>query len=130
MKEEKPINEIVKQSLDSISQMIDTSKVIGKPIIVSNDMIVVPITKVTLGFGSGGSEFVINNKIKNNTKNELLNETSEELFPYGGGQVGGLSMNPEAFLIINNGKIDLIRLEKDQSLFNQTLAIIKEVIKK
>lgn len=130
MKEEKPINEIVKQSLDSISQMIDTSKVIGKPIIVSNDMIVVPITKVTLGFGSGGSEFVINNKIKNNTKNELLNETSEELFPYGGGQVGGLSMNPEAFLIINNGKIDLIRLEKDQSLFNQTLDIIKEVIKK
>ena len=58
----RPINEMLTSSLDSLSSLVDTSKIIGKPIEVGEDKFIIPISKVTLGFGVGGSEFEINKK--------------------------------------------------------------------
>ena len=62
----RPINEMLASSLDSLSNMIDSSKIIGKPIDVGEEKFIIPISRVTLGFGMGGSEFnVTKNKIDN-----------------------------------------------------------------
>ena len=89
----RPINEMLHSSLESLSNLIDSSKVIGKPIQIGEDKIVVPISKVTLGFGVGGSEFNVSNKKNKKLKNELSFEVSDELYPYGGGQLGGMRMD-------------------------------------
>lgn len=126
----RPINEMLHSSLESLSNLIDSSKVIGKPIQIGEDKIVVPISKVTLGFGVGGSEFNVSNKKNKKLKNELSFEVSDELYPYGGGQLGGMSIVPEAFLIVSNNKSEIIYFDKNPSLFAKTLDLIKDIIKK
>ena len=125
----RPINEMLTSSLDSLSSLVDTSKIIGKPIEVGEDKFVIPISKVTLGFGVGGSEFEINKKDKKN-KNELSFEVNEEIYPYGGGELGGMSLNPEAFLIVSKEKSEIIYFDKNPTIFSKTLDLIKEVLKK
>ena len=126
----RPINEMLNSSLESLSNLIDSSKVIGKPIQISEDKILVPISKVTLGFGVGGSEFNVSNKKNKRLKNELSFEVSDELYPYGGGQLGGMSIVPEAFLIVSNDRSEIIYFDKNPSLFAKTLDLIKDIIKK
>ncbi|MDD7735157.1 MAG: spore germination protein GerW family protein [Bacillales bacterium] len=126
----RPINEMLHSSLESLSNLIDSSKVIGKPIQIGEDKIVVPISKVTLGFGVGGSEFNVSNKKNKKLKNELSFEVSDELYPYGGGQLGGMSIVPEAFLIVSNNKSEIVYFDKNPSLFLKTIDLIKDIIKK
>jgi sporulation protein YtfJ len=125
----RPINEMLTSSLDSLSSLVDTSKIIGKPIEVGEDKFIIPISKVTLGFGVGGSEFEINKKDRKN-KNELSFEVNEEIYPYGGGELGGMSLNPEAFLIVSKEKSEIIYFDKNPTIFSKTLDLIKEVLKK
>ncbi|MBE6132822.1 MAG: sporulation protein YtfJ [Erysipelotrichaceae bacterium] len=125
----RPINEMLTSSLDSLSSLVDTSKIIGKPIEVGEDKFIIPISKVTLGFGVGGSEFEINKKDRKN-KNELSFEINEEIYPYGGGELGGMSLNPEAFLIVSKEKSEIIYFDKNPTIFSKTLDLIKEVLKK
>lgn len=125
----RPINEMLTSSLDSLSSLVDTSKIIGKPIEVGEDKFIIPISKVTLGFGVGGSEFEINKKDKKN-KNELSFEINEEIYPYGGGELGGMSLNPEAFLIVSKEKSEIIYFDKNPTIFSKTLDLIKEILKK
>jgi sporulation protein YtfJ len=125
----RPINEMLTSSLDSLSSLVDTSKIIGKPIEVGEDKFIIPISKVTLGFGVGGSEFEFNKKDRKN-KNELSFEINEEIYPYGGGELGGMSLNPEAFLIVSKEKSEIIYFDKNPTIFSKTLDLIKEVLKK
>jgi sporulation protein YtfJ len=125
----RPINEMLTSSLDSLSSLVDTSKIIGKPIEVGEDKFIIPISKVTLGFGVGGSEFEINKKDRKNN-NELSFEINEEIYPYGGGELGGMSLNPEAFLIVSKEKSEIIYFDKNPTIFSKTLDLIKEVLKK
>lgn len=125
----RPINDLLAVSLENVSALIDCSKIIGKPLILDKDKAVIPIAKVSFGFGAGGSEFDSKTNI-NRAKNDLLFESGEDLFPYGGGSMGGVSMQPEAFLIIEKEKTSLIRMEQDVTLFNKILDLVKDVIKK
>ena len=125
----RPINEMLTSSLESLSNMIDSSKIIGKTIDIGDDKFIIPISKVTLGFGMGGSEFSIKKDDKK-IKNELSFEINEEIYPYGGGQLGGMSLNPEAFLIISKDKSEIVYFDKNPSIFMKTFDLIKDIIKK
>ena len=125
---QRPINEMLSASLESLSGLIDSSKIIGKPIRIDENKIVVPISKVTLGFGVGGSEFSISHPKEKKSKNELSFEIGEETYPYGGGQLGGMSMIPEAFLIIDGKDSKIIYFDKNPSLFAKTLDLIKDLL--
>ena len=105
---EHPINDLLNISLDSIVRMVDTSKIVGTPIDLGNNRFIIPISKVSFGFGAGGSEF---NNSKNDKKRLFTNEEySDELFPFGGGSGGGISINPSSFILVNNNDIKMIEL--------------------
>lgn len=122
------ISELINSSLESISSLIDANKVIGKPIYIDENKIIIPITKVTMGFGVGGSEFNVQKKEKK-IKNNLSFETIEEPYPYGGGEVGGVSLMPEAFIIVNENKSEIIYFDKNPTLFEKTLDIVRDILR-
>ncbi len=124
----RPINDLLEISLENVSVLIDTSKVIGKPLIIDEHKAVIPIAKVSFGFGAGGSEF--DSKTAEATKNNLLFETAEEPYPYGGGSLGGVSIIPEAFLVIDHGKTEIVQMEKNKNLFTKFMDLFFEVMKK
>lgn len=73
--------------------LIDANSVVGEPIIAQDGTMIVPISKLSFGFGGGGSEF-------DSKKNDGTN--------FGGGMGGGASVEAEAFLVINDGNVRLI----------------------
>lgn len=123
---EHPINDLLNISLDSLIKMVDTSKIVGTPIDLGNNKFIIPISKVSFGFGAGGSEFT--NSSNDKKKNYFNNETSEELFPFGGGTGGGITINPSSFIIVNNNEINIVNSEGANSLMEKILEVIKESI--
>lgn len=122
---EHPINEILKTSLENINIITDVNKVIGEPITLANNVIAIPISKVVCAYGVGGSEFNSKNKEKT-----FKSETSNELFPFGGGSGGGLTITPTALIIIKDDNIKLLNIEKENDIFPRLIDTIKEIIKK
>lgn len=93
-------------AMSSIQDMVDVNTIIGEPIETSNNVVIIPISKVSFGFAAGGSEF------KGETVNEYTKKDKEEAIqyrlPFGGGSGAGVSINPVAFLIVQEGCVKLL----------------------
>lgn len=57
MSEQHPIEGLMVTAMNSIQDMIDVNTIIGEPIETSNNIVIIPISKVSFGFAAGGSEF-------------------------------------------------------------------------
>ena len=121
---ENPINDLLDISLENIGRMIDINKVIGTPMRVDENNIVIPISRVSFGFAAGGSEFAPNSGSK---AYDL--ELSEELFPFGGGSGGGINIAPIAFLKISNGNMEVLNVNKDAGIIEKLFDVAKDFLK-
>ena len=127
---QRPINDLFENSLENVKDFMDTSKIIGSPIRIDDSTTIIPIAKITLGFGIGGSEYKSKDDSKKKNKEEILFELSEEKLPYGGATLGGVSMIPEAFIIYNKEKVNIVYMEKNKDLFEKTIDLVNEIIEK
>ena len=104
--ENHPIEGLMLTAMNSIESMIDVNTIIGEPIETSNNIVIIPISKVAFGFAAGGSEF------KGETLDEYTKKDKDERvqyrLPFGGGSGAGVSINPIAFLIVENEKVRLL----------------------
>ena len=85
---------MLQETISKIREMVDTNNVIGEPIVVG-DVTIVPVSKVSVGFGGGGSDFVSKNA--NHQEN-----------PFGGGAGGGVKVTPICFLIVKDGAVRML----------------------
>lgn len=104
--ENHPIEGLMLTAMNSIENMIDVNTIIGEPIETSNNIVIIPISKVCFGFAAGGSE------IKGETIDEYTKKDKDEKvqyrLPFGGGSGATVSINPIAFLIVEEGKVRLL----------------------
>lgn len=103
---EHPIEGLMKTAMNSIQDMVDVNTIIGEPIETSNNMVIIPISKVCFSFAAGGSEF------RGETIDEYKKKDKEEQvqyrLPFGGGSGAGVSINPVAFLVVNPDGVKLM----------------------
>ena len=96
---EHPIEGLMTTAMSSIQDMIDVNTIIGVPIETSNNIVIIPISKVSFGFAAGGSEF------SGETIDEYSKKDKEEQIqyrlPFGGGSGAGVTINPIAFIVIS-----------------------------
>ena len=106
MADKHPIEGIMYTALQGLKDMIDVNTIIGEPIETSNNIVIIPISKVCFGFAAGGSEF------KGETIDEYTKKDKDEKvqyrLPFGGGSGATVSINPIAFLIVEEGKVRLL----------------------
>jgi sporulation protein YtfJ len=99
----------MKSAMDSIQNMVDVNTIIGEPIETSNNMVIIPISKVSFGFAAGGSEF------KGETVDEYRKRDKEEQIqyrlPFGGGSGATVSITPVAFVVVSQDSIKLMPVE-------------------
>ncbi len=88
--------------LEKMKTTIKTESVVGDPITVG-EITIVPIAKVTFGFGAGGEDL--------DTKNK----------GFGGGSGGGATITPIGFLIIKNGEVNLVPVHEKETLFDKLI---------
>ena len=85
---------MLENTIAKIREMVDVNSVVGEPI-VAGDVTIVPISKVSIGLGGGGSDFT--------TKNSADKEN-----PFGGGVGAGVKVTPVAFLVIKDGSVRVL----------------------
>ena len=124
---EHPIEGLMVTAMNSIQDMIDVNTIIGEPIETSNNIIIIPISKVSFGFAAGGSEF------KGETVDEYTKKDKEEAIqyrlPFGGGSGAGVSINPIAFLVVQDNKVKLLPVSHSSSI-DKLLDYVPELIEK
>ena len=109
-----PIESLMLTAMNSIKDMIDVNTIIGEPIQASNNIVVIPISKVTFGFAAGGSEF--KGETVNQYKKQEKDEQIEYRLPFGGGSGAGVSLSPVAFLVIQGEMVKLLPVDHSTSL--------------
>ena len=111
---EHPIEGLMTTAMNSIQDMIDVNTIIGEPIETSNNIAIIPISKVSFGFAAGGSEF------KGETVDEYRKKEKEEevqyRLPFGGGSGAGVTINPIAFLVIQGENVKLMPVNYSSSI--------------
>lgn len=124
---EHPIEGLMVTAMNSIQDMIDVDTIIGEPIETSNNIVIIPISKVSFGFAAGGSEF------KGETIDEYTKKDREEeiqyRLPFGGGSGAGVTINPIAFLVIQGDNVKLMPVNHTSSL-DKLLDYIPDLLEK
>ena len=108
-----PIEGIMNTTMEKIKQMVDANTVIGDPISVGDNSIIVPISKISYGFASGGSDFP-------------SKKDTSDLFGGGGG--AGVTILPVALLTICNGEAKLLQIEPFNSTTDRVVGMVPDIV--
>ncbi|MCQ2441962.1 MAG: GerW family sporulation protein [Oscillospiraceae bacterium] len=95
MENNHPINDVISVTMEKVRQMVDVNTIVGTPII-AGDVTIIPISKLSFGFGSGGSEL------------SPKNHPAEKRNPFGGGAAAGCNIDPVAFLVVREDSVRLL----------------------
>ena len=98
-----PLSEMMSSSMSKIREMVDVNTVIGDPIVTGDGVTIIPVTKVSIGYGGGGSDFA--------TKNYPANRDNA----FGGGAGAGVSITPVAFLIVRGENVRMLPVAEPAS---------------
>ena len=86
----KTLPNMLENTISKIREMVDVNSVIGNPITTPDGVTIIPVSKVSVGFGGGGSDY---------TKNQEA---------FGGGAGGGVKVTPICFLIVKDGSVRMM----------------------
>ena len=83
--ENKPLSELMETTMNKVREMVDTNSVIGEPINTPDGVTVIPISRVSFGFGTGGSDY------------------GKTVDKFGGAGAAGVKIEPVSFLSSKDG---------------------------
>ena len=111
---EKSANGILRTTIEKVRDLVDVSTIIGEPINLPDGLTIIPVSKVTYGFASGGSDFPSKNNV--------------ELFGGAGG--AGITINPVAFLVIKNGDVTIKHIVTGDNAVERAVSLVPEMFDK
>ncbi len=103
---------ILGTAIDKIRDLVDVSTIVGEPVFSAEGITIIPVSKVTYGFASGGSDFP--------------SKSNVELFGGGGG--AGITITPVAFVVINNGNVTIKSVPSGDNTAEKIVGIVPEVV--
>ena len=113
---EHPIQGLMNVTMEKIHQMVDSNTIIGKPITTDDGTTILPVSKVSFGFASGGTAF------------DGKNAANKDLF--GGGSGAGVNIQPVAFLVIKDGCVRTIQLTDGSNSIDRAINMLPELVDK
>ena len=111
---EKSANGILKTTIEKVRDLVDVSTIIGEPINLPDGLTIIPVSKVTYGFASGGSDFPSKNNV--------------ELFGGAGG--AGITINPVAFIVIKDGDVTIKHIVSNDNAVERAVSLVPEMFDK
>ena len=105
------LGELTESNMKNLQALVDSNSVIGKEIVTPDGTVILPVSRVSFGFGSGGGD---------------LPSIQKELF--GGGTGGGVTITPMAFLIVRNGDVKLIQVQSYNNTADRLVGMVPDVM--
>ncbi len=119
MMAEHPIRGLMETAMSSIKEMVDVNTIVGEAVNAPDVTVIIPISKVSFGFGAGGSEF--------GNRSQLAPEANAN---FGGGSGGGAVIEPVAFMVVGQGQIRLMPIDKAASPVDDIIEKVPSLIDK
>lgn len=120
MPEQHPIQGLMYTAMQSLKEMIDVNTIVGDAVQTPDGTVIIPISKVGLGFAVGGSDY--------SAKDGQKETGSPAMF--GGGSGGGISITPIAFMVVGNGQIRMMPVNPETNVYDRVLDMIPVAIDK
>lgn len=114
MSQQHPINEFTQSALQNLRSLVDVNTVIGDPISTADGVVIIPVSKVSFGYASGGSD--------------IPSARESEIF--GGATGGGVTIMPLGFLVINGGEVQLLQMPSADNTGDRIVNAIPGVMDK
>lgn len=111
---EHPIEGLMNSAMQKLRELVDVNTIIGDPITTPDGILIIPISRVAFGFGSGGSDWPTQNP----------KET------FGGGSGGGASITPIGFLIVSGGEVKLLQLAAQGNTGDRLINMVPDLVDK
>ena len=112
---EHPIGNLMNTTMEKIKEMIDVNTIICDPITSPDGTLIIPVSKVSYGFASGGSD---------------LPTKKENKDCFGGGSGAGVTIQPVAFLTVYQGDVRLVSVDSEEGTADRLVNMIPDVLKK
>ncbi len=113
---ERPIDNLLDTTMQKIKEMVNSETIIGDAINLPNGAVAIPVSKVTYGFASGGSE--------------MSSKKQDEKNLFGGGSGAGVTLSPVGFLTMVDGKVELLRVEPSNNTIDRVIDMVPGAIDK
>ncbi len=112
------VNDVMGITMDKIREMVDVNTIIGNPIVTNDGTTLIPISRVSFGFGSGGTDFNKGAAPANDLK-------------FGAGGAAGVSITPISFLVVSNGNVKMLPIGAPATTtVDRVVDLIPELIEK
>lgn len=99
--EKYPIDSLMTTTMENIRDMVDVNTVVGDAVQTPDGSTVIPISRVSFGFVSGGAEYGLKS-------GHAMREVKPEALPFGGGAGAGVSVTPMGFLVLNADSVRML----------------------
>ena len=110
MEKKTQLNDLMRSAMEKVREMADTNAIVGQPITTPDGVTLIPISKVSMGFGCGGGDY-----------------GKAQPRGFGGGSGAGVTVSPVAFLSIHNGNVRVIQIEPYFSPVDRALEKIPDI---
>jgi len=114
----------MRTAMESIKEMVEVNTILGDPVETPDGTVIVPVSRVSCGFASGGSDYSPGEAGQNEKKPE-----AESLLPFGGGAGAGISVSPVAFLVVGAGQVRLLPVGKT-AFYDRLIDLAPQVVEK
>ncbi len=111
---EHPIQGLMGVTMQKIKEMVDVNTIVGNPITTPDGTTIIPVSKVTFGFASGGSDL----------------PTKDPKETFGGGSGAGVTLQPLGFLVVKDGDVKLLQLATSSNTADKIVNSVPEIIDK
>ena len=121
MDKKKKIDSILEKTAEQLTGLIDVNTIVGKPIVTASGAQVIPFTKVTMGYLSGGGEY-----------GEVKAVKIDETYPFAGGAGTVINLKPAGFLIDDGVECRVVRMTNDpiDGLIEKAGDIVGKIVEK
>ena len=121
-----PVENIMKTTMEQLKAMADVNTIVGNPILTAGETMILPVSRLSMGFISGGGEYGTE---KRRTPIQRSAEEMNEMncYPFAGAAVAGMTITPLAFLSVNNGCVKVMPADYNTT-FDRAVEILPELI--
>ncbi|HHY93311.1 MAG TPA: sporulation protein YtfJ [Firmicutes bacterium] len=120
---EHPIQGLMKTAMESIKDMVDVNTVVGDPVETPDGSVIIPVSRVSLGFAAGGGEY------EARAAAGTQGGEGGAALPFGGGSGAGVSVQPVAFVVVGGGQVRLLPVDS-RALYDRLIDLAPEILER
>ena len=113
MNQQHPLSDFTSSAMSNLRSLVDVNTIIGDPITTADGVVILPVSKVSFGYASGGSDLPVKNPDQ-----------------FGGATGGGVTIHPLAFLVISGQKVELLQLQTADNTSDRIVNAVPGVLDK